>query len=131
MALDCNWFLSANDRKYEKHWADPTKSDPVWLGQLFAIICLSMHSYHRADDEPYEYKGRTLSLASNYRSLTAQCLLLADYSKPITYVLETMVLHLHGEYARSRDSEVGVWVLVIFIQTLCCITVLKFLYRWV
>ena len=71
-----------------------------------------MYSYHRAEDEPYEYKGRTLSLASNYRALTAQCLLLADYTKPVTYILETMVLHLHGEFARSREAEVGVWVLV-------------------
>lgn len=99
-------------RKYEKHWLDPSKTDPVWLGQLFAIICLSMYSYHRADDEPYEYQGRTLSLAANYRALTAQCLLLADYTKPVIYVLETMLLHLHAEYARSRDSDVGVWVLV-------------------
>ena len=99
-------------RTYERHWQDPGSTDPVWLGQLFAILCLAMHSYHRADDEPYEYKGRTLSLAANYRALTAQCLLLADYTKPVTYILETMVLHLHGEYARSRDSNVGVWVLV-------------------
>lgn len=27
-------------------------------------------------------------------------------------MIETMVLHLHGEYARSREAEVGVWVLV-------------------
>ncbi|MCJ1397364.1 hypothetical protein MMC11_000557 [Xylographa trunciseda] len=99
-------------RTYEKHWQDPSKTDPVWLGQLYAIFCLAMHSYHRAEDEPFEYKGRTLSLASNYRALTAQCLLLADYTKPVTYILETMVLHLHGEFARSRDAEVGVWVLV-------------------
>ncbi|MCJ1434706.1 hypothetical protein MMC27_004075 [Xylographa pallens] len=99
-------------RTYEKHWQDPSKTDPVWLGQLYAICCLAMYSYNRAEDEPYEYKGRTLSLASNYRALTAQCLLLADYTKPVTYILETMVLHLHGEFARSREAEVGVWVLV-------------------
>ena len=71
-----------------------------------------MYSYHRNGDEPYEYQGRTLSLAAEYRALTAQCLLLADFTKPINYMIETMILHLHGEYARSREAEVGVWVLV-------------------
>ena len=71
-----------------------------------------MHSYHRANEEPFEYKGRTLALATNYRMLTAQCLLLADYTKPANYMIETMILHMHGEFARSKDAEVGIWVLV-------------------
>ena len=68
-------------RQYEKHWKDPSKTNPAWLGQIFAILCLTMHSYHRNGEEPYELQGRTLALASEYRFLTAQCLLLADFTK--------------------------------------------------
>ncbi len=71
-----------------------------------------MHSYQRLGDEPPEYRGKTLSLANNYRALTGQCLLLADFTKPVIHMIETLVLHLHGEYARSRDAEVGIWVLI-------------------
>ena len=71
-----------------------------------------MHSYYRMDDEPPEYRGKALGLAANYRALTGQCLLLADFTKPVNHMIETMVLHLHCEYARNRDAEVGVWVLV-------------------
>ena len=99
-------------RLYEKHWQDPTKTDAVWLGQIYAIMCLAMHSYHRGADEPVEYRGRTLDLASDYRALTAQCLLAADFTKPVTHMTETLILHLHGEFSRSREAEVGVWVLV-------------------
>ena len=99
-------------RLYEKHWEDPEKTTPAWLGQLYAILCLAMHSYHRMDDEPPEYRGKSLALAANYRSLTGQALLLADFTKPYNCMIETMVLHLHCEYARTRDTEVGVWVLV-------------------
>ena len=53
-----------------------------------------------------------MGLAAEYRALTAQCLLLADITKPINFMIETMILYLHGEYARSREAEVGVWVLV-------------------
>lgn len=99
-------------RLYEKHWEEPEKTTAAWLGQLYAILCLAMHSFHRMDDEPPEYRGKSLVLASNYRTLTGQCLLLADFTKPFSHMIETMVLHLHCEYARTRDTEVGVWVLV-------------------
>ena len=99
-------------RAYERHWDHPQKSGPAWLGQMYAILCLAMHSYFRMDDEPPEYKGKSLALAANYRGLTGQCLLLADFTKPVNNMIETMVLHLHCEYARNRDVEVGVWVLV-------------------
>ena len=99
-------------RQYERHWKDPIKTGPVWLGQIFAILCLTMHSYSKMDDEPPEYRGKSLNLAAQYRSLTGQCLLLADFTKPVNNMIETLVLHLHGEYARNRDAEVGVWVIV-------------------
>lgn len=88
------------------------KSGPVWLGQIFAILCLAMHSYHRMGDEPVEYRGRAKLLAASYRNLTWQCLLLADFTKPFNQMIETLVLHMHGESVRSRDADVGVWVLV-------------------
>ncbi|CAF9920172.1 hypothetical protein IMSHALPRED_004836 [Imshaugia aleurites] len=99
-------------RGYERHWENPHKSGPAWLGQIFAIMCLAMHSYFRMDDEPPEFRGKSLALAANYRGLTGQCLLLADFTKPVNHMIETLVLHLHCEYARSRDAEVGTWVLV-------------------
>ena len=99
-------------RDYERHWESPQKSGPTWLGQIFAIMCLAMHSYYRMDDEPPEFRGKSLALAANYRSLTGQCLLLADFTKPVNHMIETLVLHLHCEYARNRDAEVGTWVLV-------------------
>lgn len=99
-------------RMYQKHWDDPRQTSAAWLGQIYAVMCLAMHTYHRIGDEPPEYQGQSLKMASHFRALTGQCLLLADFLKPVNNMIETLVLHLHGEYARSRDSEVGVWVLV-------------------
>lgn len=99
-------------RLFDKHWENPEKTEPVWLGQIFALLCLAMHSYYRMDDEPPEYRGKALALAANYRALTGQCLQLTDLSKPVNDTIETMVLYLHCEYARYRDADVGIWVLV-------------------
>lgn len=85
---------------------------PAWLGQIYAVLCLAMHSYYKTGDEPPEYRGKSLILANKYRSLTAQCLLRADFLKPVSHIIETLILHLHGEFANNRDAEVGIWVLV-------------------
>lgn len=69
-----------------------------------------MDSYHKYGDEPYEYRGRTQSLATKYRSLTQQCLLLFDYQKPEHAVLEALVLHMHGEHNRTGEADIGIWV---------------------
>ena len=79
---------------------------------MFAMLCLAMHSYNDMGDEPPEFRGKSLNLAAKYRSLTAQCLIVADFTKPVNHMIEALILHLHGEYARSRDAEVGIWVLV-------------------
>lgn len=71
-----------------------------------------MQSYSRLGDEPPEYHGKTLVLANKYRALTGQCLHLADITKPVNHMIETLILHLHSEHARNRDSEAGIWVLV-------------------
>lgn len=98
--------------QYNQHWGDPTKTGPTWLGQLFAVLGLAMQSYHRVGDEPPEFQGKSLNLANKYRALTAQCLLLADFTKPVNHTIETLTLHLNSEFAKSRDCEVAIWVLI-------------------
>ncbi|KAI9819557.1 MAG: hypothetical protein M1827_007007 [Pycnora praestabilis] len=97
--------------QYEQHWAEPDTTQSIWLGLLFSIMCLGMISYQRAGDEPPEYRGRTQELSSTYRTRTAQCLVIADFTKPEKHMVETLILHLQGEYARCRDTEVSVWVM--------------------
>ncbi|KAL8909983.1 MAG: hypothetical protein Q9171_004716 [Xanthocarpia ochracea] len=102
----------ADETQYEAFWTDPQAMGPAWLGQIFAVLCLAMHSYYKMGDEPPEYRGKSLILANKYRSITAQCLMRADVTKPVSHTIEALILYLHGEYARNRDAEVGVWVLV-------------------
>lgn len=46
------------------HWQDPSKTPIMWIGMLYSILCLAMLSYHKVGDEPTEWKGRSLELAS-------------------------------------------------------------------
>ena len=69
------------------------------------MLSLAMQSYHRAGDEPPDYKGRTMQESNAYRTRTIECLVLANFSKPVSPMIETLVLHLHGEYMRSAEIE--------------------------
>ena len=79
---------------------------------LFAMMRLAMLSYHREGDEPPEFRGKSLDMAGTFRNLMAQCLTLADYTKPYPYLIESLIFHLHGDYCQSKEADVSVWVLV-------------------
>lgn len=102
-------------KQYDRHWLSPSETSIVWIGMCYAMMTLALQSYHRAGDEPPEYRGRALQLSHAFRRLTAQCLQLADITQPIAQILETLILHVQAEYGRSRDAEPG----VLLITSLC------------
>jgi Fungal specific transcription factor domain len=99
-------------RQYDAHWADQSKTSVVWIAMLFAMLRIALQSYAHDGDEPPEFAGKSLDLSNTYRTAMANCLILADYTKPHQHIIETLIFHLHAEYRRNRDSEASVWVLV-------------------
>lgn len=93
------------------HWQDPSKTPIMWLGLLYAVLCLAMLSYHKVGDEPPEWKGRTLELAAEYRLRTVQCLICADYTKSGEYTVETMMLYVFGEFSSRWDADLSLWLI--------------------
>ncbi|KAK3945257.1 hypothetical protein QBC46DRAFT_360375 [Diplogelasinospora grovesii] len=98
-------------QQLRNHWQDPSKSPIMWLGLLYSVLCLAMLSYHKVGDEPPEWKGRTLELAAEYRLRTVQCLVTGDYTKPVEYTVETMMLYVFGEYSSRWDADLGLWLI--------------------
>jgi hypothetical protein len=99
-------------QQLRKHWQDPNKTPIMWLGLLYAILTLAMLSYHKVGDEPPEWSGRTLDMAADFRLRTVQCLIQADYTKPVEYTVETMILYVFGEYSSRWDADLGLWMIV-------------------
>ena len=79
---------------------------------LFAIMRLAMLSYHREDDAPPEFHGKTLDMAASFRSLMGQCLTLADITKPYRYLIEALIFHLHADFCQAKETDISIWVLV-------------------
>jgi hypothetical protein len=105
-------------QQLRNHWQDPSKTPLMWLGLLYSIMTLAMLSYHKAGDEPPEWRGRSLELATEYRLRTVQCLVKADYTKPVDYTVETMILYVFGEYSSRWDADVGLWLIASLITRL-------------
>ncbi|KAL7814139.1 N-terminal binuclear Zn cluster-containing protein [Trichoderma gracile] len=99
-------------KQLKSHWEDPSKTPIMWLGLLYSVLTLAMLSYHKVGDEPPEWRGRTLELASQYRLRTVQCLIKADYTKPVEYTVEAMLLYVFGEYSSRWDADLGLWLIV-------------------
>ena len=77
------------------------------------MMTLALQSYHQLGEEPPELNGRpALELSVQYRRLTAQCLILEDYTNPSSDAIETIILHLQAEAGRSRDCESGIIIIV-------------------
>lgn len=76
------------------------------------MMRLAMLSYNHEGDEPPEFRGKSLDMAGSFRNLVAQCLTLADYTKPYPYLIETFIFHLHGDFRQTKEADISVWVLV-------------------
>ncbi len=108
----CKLQTGADVLQYEQFWRAPDKGSIVWVGLLFSVLTLAMLSYQRGGDEPPEFRGKVLDLTNTFRKLTSQCLILADFTKPVKGTIETLVLYLHSEWSQSKDAEMGIWVAV-------------------
>jgi hypothetical protein len=98
-------------QQLQNHWQDPNKSPIMWVGLVYSMLCLAMLSYHKVGDEPPEWKGRALELAAQYRLRTVQCLVVADYTKPVEYTVETLIIYVFGEWSSRWDADLGLWLI--------------------
>lgn len=98
-------------QQLKAHWMDPSKTPIMWLGLLYSILCLAMLSYNKVGDEPGDFRGKSLEMAEEFRLRTVQCLMKADYTKPVEFTVETMLLYLLGEYSSRWDADIGLWMI--------------------
>ncbi|KAJ5507139.1 hypothetical protein N7527_009282 [Penicillium freii] len=110
-------------RQYEEFWKAPNKAPILWIGILFAIMCLSTQFQQAfpTTTEPSPTPGHSRkasqaggsqALVETYKDKVIQCLLLGHYTKGGPYVLETLILYFLVENFHLKDMEIGIWVLV-------------------
>lgn len=104
--------------QYEAFWKNPSATPIVWVGLLFALMCLAsqFQRYRLGPGAPtpamLSTERHLQGTVAAFQQRTAQCLVLGDYVRGGPHVLETLMLYLAVELFRSSDAEMGVWLLL-------------------
>ncbi len=83
----------------------------MWIGLLYAILCLATFYCLRAGDELLDSREQGVNNTNKYRTLCAQSLVLANYFKPGLYTMEALLLYFESEFSQPGDSAAKCWVL--------------------
>ncbi|KAL1875162.1 hypothetical protein Daus18300_003230 [Diaporthe australafricana] len=108
---------------YESFWQAPQAASVniMWLGQLFAIMCLSSQfqqlvlapSAPSAPTPLVLSPGQDHELAiATFQAKSVECLILGHYTKGGPYVLETLILYFLSEIFPLKEVDVDIWMLV-------------------
>lgn len=91
-------------RQYEKFWADPLKTNVIWISKLFSVCCLAATLNLAASQAP-SYRIEVAQQRDSFEAAAGECLVLGNYSKPQPHVVEALALFLQCKYGRSWDPQ--------------------------
>ncbi|ESZ92627.1 putative C6 transcription factor [Sclerotinia borealis F-4128] len=98
-------------KQIEQFWAKPYNARIIWIGLYFSTMCMALQSYARNKDTPPEYRDTLAKITDLYRIRTAQCLIIADITRPVYLMIEIMLCYAFIEYSYERDGDMGTWLL--------------------
>ena len=105
-------------KEYEKFWDNPSVTPVMWVGMLFAMMCLATQFQSFQVSEPKGVDQYPLSAQEVqhqvrlYQEKTVQCLVLGKYTKSVPYTIQTLLLYFSTEHFQSEDTEIGTWILL-------------------
>lgn len=102
--------------QYTRFWEDPSATPCIWLGLLFAIMCLAAQfqkSSFESGSGAIDSTGTDIeALIATFRQRCVQCLVLGKYTKGGPYVLEALLLYFTNEHFLCKDAEIDVWIIM-------------------
>jgi hypothetical protein len=101
--------------QYENFWADPSSTPIIWVGLLFALMCLAVQYQQFSPDETRRLQiveSNPEHLVRLYRKKTIQCLVLGKYTNAPPYAVETLLLYIFMESLgrQSIQNLDGAWI---------------------
>ncbi|KAI1400716.1 fungal-specific transcription factor domain-containing protein [Hypoxylon fuscum] len=102
-------------RQYEKFWEDPFAAPIIWVGQLYAMMCLAtlLSMPHTGQDlSSMVPDAESAVLVRVYREKIVQCLTLGRYTRGGPYVLQTLIIYIATEHLLQEDVELGSHILL-------------------
>jgi hypothetical protein len=93
------------EKEYQTFWSDPVKAPVSYIALIFALIAISSFAMMGANEKHPDTRGMPVDMIRSYRGSCIQALILSDYTRPGPYTIETLFLHLEGEFLFSKDGQ--------------------------
>ena len=91
------------------HWCNPEKTKIVWFALLFAMLHLAELSYVTTE----KLSNRvSYEITGIYKTRTIQCLIASDYTDPVGYTIEALMLYIEAEWITERDLSIETSILL-------------------
>jgi hypothetical protein len=90
----------------------------MWIGLLYSVICLGAkfqgtYEESRHQQSPSKYQATDyMLLVQEWKEKTVQCLLAGNYTKPVRYCIETLLLYFMAEHLHHAEGNFGNWLLM-------------------
>jgi hypothetical protein len=88
----------------------------MWIGLLFSIMTIELSVEAITDEKPSSIAGHVVRdpqvMIKVFREKTIQCLILADYTQPTPYAIETLLLYFLVDCFSNSASHVGSWMIM-------------------
>ncbi|ORY69646.1 uncharacterized protein BCR38DRAFT_419689 [Pseudomassariella vexata] len=98
-------------QQYQEFWKDPGAAPIMWIGLLFAIMCVVKLAQQMASG-PAGLGNTQAALVETFRDCIVQCLKLGRYTQPGPFVLETLVIYINIEQLLCEDDELGIYMVL-------------------
>jgi hypothetical protein len=103
------------NKECEQFWKDPDASPIIWIGLLYAIMCLGINLQLLSEDKPEDSLTEQAlrdphQAIKMYCEKVVQCLVLGNYTEPTAYTVETLLLYSFIEYFQNSEAQAGQWI---------------------
>ena len=86
----------------------------MWIGLLFSIMTITLSVEVKTDHSPSSIAEHAVrdphELIRVFREKTVQCLIMADYTQPMPYTIEALLLYFLGDSLSNTASPTGLWM---------------------
>ncbi|KAJ4265402.1 hypothetical protein NW762_004690 [Fusarium torreyae] len=93
-------------RRYELLWADPQKSNFLWMSIMFSILGLGAMI-----SKVQNPRLKSVQEPKFYLQRSAQCLVTGEYLKARAYSVEAVMMYAHSRNSQKADSDATIWSL--------------------
>ncbi|OBT38538.1 hypothetical protein VE00_10968 [Pseudogymnoascus sp. WSF 3629] len=91
-------------RRYEDFWKDPLHASPLWVSIMFSLCCMSAKINELPVPEPSVFEGQS-NARTIFLNAAGQCLVLGEFSRPQSQVMEALALYAQCKYMFSLDPS--------------------------